>query len=72
MTNRYAVQCSYLTGEIHAGELNDEKTAFINKSDVTEQVLRAVTNWAQNLHDGHVIVTLSDGRQLDIDVKEAK
>lgn len=68
MGERYAVQCGRFSGEIHAGRVNKEHTAFTSKEDVTGQVLHAVADWVERNHDGGALVPLPDGRSLDIDV----
>lgn len=68
MSGKYAVQCGYFSGEIHAGAVNKDRTAFTSKDVVTEQVFRAVADWVQINHQGGAWVTLSDGRTLDINV----
>lgn len=71
MSKTFGVQCGLFSDEIHAGELNYERTEFVDKSPVTGQVLRAVTDWVQRHYDGAATVTLEDGRKVDIFVKEA-
>lgn len=46
-------------------------TVVVDKSPVTGQVLRAVTDWVQRHYDGAATVALEDGRKIDITVKEA-
>lgn len=71
MSKTFGVQCGLFSDEIHAGEVNHERTAFVDKSPVTGQVLRAVTDWVQRHYDGAATVALEDGRKIDITVKEA-
>ena len=71
MSKTFGVQCGLFSDEIHAGEVNDKGTAFVDKSPVTTQVLRAVTDWVQRHYDGAATITLEDGRKVDIVVKEA-
>ena len=68
MAKTFAVQCGHFSGEIHAGILNKDRTAFTDKQDVTGMVFAAVADWAERHHDGHMWITLADGRRLDIDV----
>lgn len=71
MRQRFAVQAGYLSGEIHAGQLNKDRTEFTDKDAVTGMVVHAVADWADRNHDGHAWVRLADGRRLDIDVTPA-
>ena len=40
--NEFGVQASAFTDEIHVGQLNPERTAFLDKQAMTGGVLRAV------------------------------
>lgn len=65
---KFAVQCGYFSGEIHAGKVNAAGTSFTDKDVVTGMVFGAVADFAERHHDGHMFVNLGDGRRLDIDV----
>ena len=68
---RHGVQYAALSGLIHAGTISDDGSCFTAKSDVTGQALGAVADWVEAQHEGGALVTLNDGRVLDIDVRPA-
>jgi hypothetical protein len=53
-TTKYAVQASLLTPAIHVGRANKAGTAFVDKAEMTDDVLLAVAAYVEGHFNGRL------------------
>lgn len=54
MSNQIGIQYQPLSKKIYAGRLSKDKTHFLTKQEVTDDVLESVVEWVLHKHDGEV------------------
>ena len=54
MSDKIGIQYQPLSGEIYAGRLSKDETYFLDKQEVTNDVLESVAAWVLHKHDGEV------------------
>ena len=54
MSDQIGIQYQPLSGKIYAGRLSKDKTYFLDKQEVTNDVLESVAAWVLHKYDGEV------------------
>ena len=54
MSDKIGIQYQPLSDEIYAGRLSKDETYFLDKQEVTNEVLESVAAWVLHKHDGEV------------------
>ena len=54
MSDQIGIQYQPLSGKIYAGRLSKDETYFLDKQEVTNDVLESIAAWVLHKHDGEV------------------
>ena len=54
MSDKIGIRYQPLSGKIYAGRLSKDETYFLDKQEVTNEVLESVAAWVLHKYDGEV------------------
>ena len=66
---KYGVQAGAFSDKIWVGRLSKSGTVFLDKEDMTKEVIWAVAEWVMSKFDGSAEVRFR-GKRIDIDVTD--
>ena len=72
MSTNYGIQYQPLSKTIETGRLNNKRTLFLDKQDVTDQAIGAVIDYALKAANGVLVMDSDNGTTwtLTVEVKE--